>query len=182
MLARAFPDGNVPMTRAVEAYVRLARTHREILSPWNMIESLDRAKPVWNLDEPVRERRLYLDRLQVALTSAPDRWYLWIGLAWGLRWSGNAEVVHAAFLRGIEVYPQCPWGWCELAAWEQYNCEEGSEANLRKSRAELRADALRHAGIARGLLKARAGLAVQEAVTWLDGILRPSRGSPGMTR
>ena len=74
--------------------------------------------PLWHLPKTRAVSRTFLDRIQAQLERHPHRDYLWLGLAWQLRWGEAWDAARAGFAQALALEPRAGWTWFEMGRWE----------------------------------------------------------------
>jgi hypothetical protein len=161
MVVESMPDPDHPLRRVGDSWIDLAPAMRALYgSAEGVLTSVLQGQVPVKQPEVLRLRKAYLEGVQSVLARWPDRWYLWLGLAWQLRWADQPDAAMAAFIRALELWPEGPWPWLELARWEFLLWQEGNEALLRHRPEELMSDSLLHFEIAEGFMKKRKNLGI----------------------
>ncbi|MBI4861182.1 MAG: hypothetical protein HY815_13130, partial [Candidatus Riflebacteria bacterium] len=159
MIETLMPEPDHPFRRLAFTWCELAPSMSrsfgisEALSSSAAVESSPYLQP-----ELLRLRRRYLDGLQPLIPRHGDRWYLWLGIAWQLRWGDQTDAAMSALLRALDLWPRCPWSWYELARWEFLTWQEWQMRRTlfpQRSRRHFGRAALVHFELAERFMKER---------------------------
>lgn len=104
---------------------------------------------VWEDPAVLAASRQFMDRLQTLLEKHPRKWYLWLGLAWQLRWGEAWDQARAGFVHAAALDPGSGWTWFEIARWERKLESEGGHRRDPRTRVALARAALKHYRLAR---------------------------------
>jgi hypothetical protein len=127
---------------------------------------------IWENPEVLAASRAFMDRLQRLIERHPRRWYLWLGVAWQLRWGEAWDGARTAFVHAASLDPRCGWTWFEIARWERKLEMDGVEKRDPRTRVALARASLKHFKIAKRLLAGRTTEGLPAVREHIDGAIQ----------
>lgn len=126
---------------------------------------------LWDRPEVRRVAREYLDAIESLLIAHPRREYLWLGLAWQMRWGECWDAARAGFTHAAGLAPRAGWVWYETARWEADLVSFPSPRDPR-TRSAVERDQLEHFRLSRRYLENHDEMGLKEVRTYVDNAIR----------